>query len=332
MGYNSQMIERANAELSARRNNALVQRQNRIDEITAKLPQIAELRLELAQTGMKLARLISSRTPNIDVEVDKLQEQNLDNQRRIAATLEANGYPYDYLDLKASCEKCGDHGVIGNRRCECFEKLLKRSASAELSESAPITSCTFKNFDLSYYPDSLDSKLGIVAKEKMTDIFNYCKAYARTFTSNSASIFMYGKTGLGKTHLSLAIAGEVVAKGYSVIYASAQDILRKVEREHFGRGQADLDTLGTILSTDLLIIDDLGSEFESSFYISAVYNIINNRLNRRLPTIISSNLSSAELEKRYTDRVVSRLRSMYYNLCFVGNDIRQIKAVKQMRG
>ena len=54
----------------------------------------------------------------------------------------------------------------------------------------------------------------------------------------------------------------------------------------------------TLLCADLVILDDLGSEFCSPFYTSALYNIINTRLNKGVPTIISSNLSLDELQKR----------------------------------
>ena len=134
---------------------------------------------------------------------------------------------------------------------------------------------------------------------------------------------MYGKTGLGKTHLSLAIAAEVSKKGYKVIYGSAQNLLRKVEKEHFSGG--DDETINSLLECDLLVLDDLGTEFESKFNASQVYNIINTRLNFSLPTIISTNLTMSELEGRYEQRVVSRLIGEYDVLMFIGNDVRQLK-------
>ena len=164
-------------------------------------------------------------------------------------------------------------------------------------------------------------------RKKMEEILHYCEKYADEFSTESKSICMSGQTGVGKTHLSLSIAKVVISKGFNVIYGSSQDLLRDVEREHFGKSNDDKDALGSLLGCDLLIMDDLGTEFESSFYNSVIYNVINSRLNRGLPTIISTNLSLSELESRYSDRVVSRLM-VYDFLRFVGSDIRQIKRFK----
>ena len=132
---------------------------------------------------------------------------------------------------------------------------------------------------------------------------------------------MSGKTGLGKTHLSLAIAAKVLEKGYSVIYDSAINILRSIEREHFSR-QHSSEMIDLVMNTDLLILDDLGTEYESAFYSATIYNILNSRLNCGKPTIISTNLDFVGISARYDERVVSRLVSVYTYLQFSGEDVR----------
>ena len=136
---------------------------------------------------------------------------------------------------------------------------------------------------------------------------------------------MFGKTGLGKTHLSLSIANEVLKKGYNVLYDSAMNYLNQIEKEHFGRDISGKDTLSVLLTADLLILDDFGTEFEKSFYVSVIYNIINTRLNRGLPTIISTNLYHEEILEKYGERIFSRLFTVYKSMEFVGTDIRLIK-------
>ena len=142
---------------------------------------------------------------------------------------------------------------------------------------------------------------------------------------------MLGATGLGKTHLSLAIAKEVINKGFRVLYCTAQDILRKIERVHFSRTMEEDETLQAVLGADLLILDDLGAEYNTQFNVATVYNIINSRINYGRPTIISSNLSSQELEERYSQRVVSRLLTQYTYLRFIGEDVRQKKLKEKKR-
>jgi DNA replication protein DnaC len=161
-------------------------------------------------------------------------------------------------------------------------------------------------------------------------VLEYCKNYAEDFGTDSESLYLHGATGLGKTHISLAIANTVAEKGYSVIYDTAQNILSSLEREKFGHnnnGEREKE----ILECDLLIIDDLGSEFSTQFTVAAIYNIINTRLLSSKPTIISTNLSIDELTDRYTPRVTSRIVGCYTIKQFKGSDIRQQKRIEEVQ-
>ena len=123
--------------------------------------------------------------------------------------------------------------------------------------------------------------------------------------------------------MSSCIASELIKKGFTVAFDSIQNYLRNIEREHFGR--ADGDTLELLLSADLVILDDLGCEFSSSFNSSVIYNLINSRCNMSKPTIVSSNLDISQLSDKYDQRIVSRLIGAFRTLRFLGEDIRQIK-------
>ena len=109
-----------------------------------------------------------------------------------------------------------------------------------------------------------------------------------------------------------------------MIYASAQNILNKLENEKFGRSDTS-DTEKNLLECDLLILDDLGTEFSTQFTVSAIYNIINSRLLASKPTVISTNLTMEQLESVYTQRISSRILSEYTILQFDGTDVRQLK-------
>ena len=158
----------------------------------------------------------------------------------------------------------------------------------------------------------------------MKTYFEYCLNYSEDFSNKSDNLIMMGETGLGKTHLSLAIAGAAAKKGYSVIYSSAQNLLSMLENEKFGR-TALSGAEQSVHDCDLLIIDDLGAEFSTNFTVSAVYNILNTRLMASKPTIISTNMSLYEIEERYTQRIASRILGNYIIMNFVGKDVRVIK-------
>ena len=80
-----------------------------------------------------------------------------------------------------------------------------------------------------------------------------------------------------------------------------------------------------ILSCDLLILDDLGTEMTTAFVQSALYQIINTRLMEKKSTIISTNLTPEKLEQRYSAQIASRIEGEYQLLPFVGEDIRKLK-------
>ena len=157
-------------------------------------------------------------------------------------------------------------------------------------------------------------------------LFN-CMDYAKNFSFSSPNIIMMGSTGLGKTHLSLAIARAVIDKGFGVVYGSVNNLIDKLEREHFGRDE-ESSTRQSLMDCYLLILDDLGTEFRTAFSVAEVYNLINTRQMTRRPTIISTNLTMKELEAAYTNRFTSRIIADYVRCLFQGDDIRQKKRMQ----
>ena len=156
----------------------------------------------------------------------------------------------------------------------------------------------------------------------MSYVYNSCVKYAESFDLDSVSLYFYGRTGLGKTHLSLAIANEAIKKGYNVIYGSVINFLNKMEKEKFGK--ADTDTEKLLIDADLLILDDLGAEFTTAYTVSAIYNILNSRICRGVPTIISSNLDLDDIKGRYPESIASRIIGTFSPVEFIGDDVRQI--------
>ena len=323
MSYRQKYYVMAERELENRREANKKLQQEHIKEAEAKIPEIAQLRSKLAMDGAKIARLIFSGDDNVKEKISEIAAENLKTQKRINDLLVKNGYRGTYLDNIYSCCKCNDTGIYENMRCSCFMDDVKRFECADMNTLSPMRLSSFSTFDLQLYPDEVDSKNGKNIRNVMKNNFDYCVQYAEDFHLPSVGILMKGKTGLGKTHLSLAIANAVIDKGYSVIYTSTPDLLRKIDKEHFG-GDFETNTAGLAQETDLLILDDLGAEFESKFNTSALYNILTSRMNSGKPIIVSPNYEVSELQQRYGDRIVSRLLTMEL-LTFVGNDIRIIK-------
>ena len=191
----------------------------------------------------------------------------------------------------------------------------------------PIKDCTFENFDLKYYPAKLKNSEEN-PKRRMTGILKTCKEYVLSFSpSKSGNMIFYGDTGLGKTHLSLAIVSGVIEKGYLPVYGSAENLFSIIEKEKFsGEGKGAYES---IIECDLLVIDDLGAEMATAFTKSVLYNLINSRILSGKPTIINTNLSMKKINEKYDARIASRIIGSYDAHVFSGVDIRQQKAIEK---
>ena len=325
MGYSSIVYKNAADKLAAKRLAAQKQADERRAEIYDRFPRARELEQQIASCGAEAAKTVLC-GGDVVAEMTKLKEKNLALQAELRTLLIESGYGENALEPQYSCAQCGDTGYYEyqNRTimCPCMKRELVACACDELNRTAPLTLCTFDSFSVDKYSREKDPSTGIVPYAHMEKILKYCKAYASGFTPQSESILMKGATGLGKTHLSLAIANEVIRRGYGVIYVSAPALLAELEKEYFSRTASDSGTAEMLSDCDLLIIDDLGTEFRTQFSTSQIYQIFNARVLRHKPVIINTNLTMAELEKAYTDRFVSRINGAAQKLDFLGRDVR----------
>lgn len=324
MAYKREIFEKAQEILDRRKNQAEAKNTAVMMMFENTEPLYKEYKNEMISSVKEVVKAINMSPEKAAEFIEQQKIRNLTAQQNVKKLLEKHGLPEDYLEVKYTCPECEDTGIVGTRLCSCHIELLKELAYEEAGKNSPLRICTFDDFKLSYYSDKAPTKKEPSPREKMADILEYCKAYAYSFDTNSQSVLMLGQTGLGKTHLSLAITGKVIEKGYSVLYNSAQNFFRELQNERFGKsGSSAFENM--MLECDLLVIDDLGAEFSTSFTIAALYNIVNTRINTGLPTIISTNLTLPEIEKQYLNRISSRLIGEYAILHFEGSDIRQLR-------
>lgn len=321
MSFSNEIYNLAKETVAERRSKALAEAQTRRNAFILRHPEYADMQQALSHTGYELAFTIF-RDGNGSKDISAIRDRNLELQRKMASLLEGDGLPTDHLEPKFFCTACEDTGICGGKLCECMDKVMRQIAYDRLNSITPLGLCTFDSFTMQHY-STQENANGVSQRRMMQITLNKCRSYAERFTLESPSLLFHGGVGLGKTHLSLAIAGEVIGKGYDVVYGSAHSLFSKIERERFGRGATPQDdTLSLLNSCDLLIIDDLGAEFVTQLSVSILYDIVNTRLLRGRPTIISTNLNSSGLEQKYTDRIVSRLSGGYTWVPFEGNDMR----------
>ncbi len=319
MGFNKANYKRIKEEYDGKYLRAEEAAKLRRAEVHTALPEIAKIDRELAATGFKIF------DATLRGELDKLDAINRENdalQKKRAEIMQTAGFAPDYTEIKYECEECGDTGTVGYSMCKCMKRKLVEASIESSGMSDLIKRQNFSNFSLEYYKQSPETY------KKMNTIYTFLKNYAESFDAKkSGNLALFGGTGLGKTHLSSAVAGTVIEKGNDVYYISATNLFADFEQKRFGSSPSPESTGDTeqYFTCDLLIIDDLGSEMINQFTVSCIYNVINSRLNHKKPTIISSNLTQDEFRKKYWDRISSRVFGEYLVLPFVGNDIRQKK-------
>lgn len=324
MKYSIEAIRQANMVIDKRNADALEAFAANKAMIYDKIPRLAEIDSQLATSGAILSSKIANRDSNIQEVISDIRERNriLIEQKR--TLLKENGFDENLLNVPYTCKKCNDSGYVDAMPCDCLKEILADIAKNDAVKKSEQNNSSFENFNLDYYPDDLN---GIPCKKLMGQILESCKGYAENFSTQSQSLLIFGTTGIGKTHISRAITKVVCEKGYSVIYVSAPDLFTALENERFNNEKPEY-SMRDLTACDLLVLDDLGAEFTTSFTISALYNIVNTRLNMGIPTIITANLIPSELTARYSDRIASRIIGCYEHLRFSGSDIRLLKKRK----
>ncbi len=305
----------------------------RHDEFMRTHPDMSELfsRRRKANASYHLA-LIRDGAESAKVAAAK---QELDDARTAWAEGMAKlGLAPDALEVKYTCPTCKDKGWIGANMCQCLEQMCVNVQREALTKRMVIAGQSFETFDLSWYSTQPDQRYMMPPREAMEYILKRCKSYVANFDAGEPGIqaknlILMGEPGLGKTFLSTCIANEVSKRGFSVVYETAGNIFGAFEEEQFGRRDEDWaeakENKRRCLDCDLLVLDDLGCELTTKFVVKVLYDIVNDRQNKGLGTVISTNLCLPDIDRRYSPAIASRLEGYYDRCMFFGEDIRKLK-------
>ena len=282
--------------IEKRRESAIREAEARDAELRLESREIREIDAELTGTGLLLFK-----TACAGGDLAPIRERNTALMKKRGEVLLSLGYPEDYSEIKYTCPICCDTGYEGSKLCSCFREELIKENIRSSGIGNLIEKQSFENFRLDIYKDE-------AIKKEMTHNLSEAKKYADEFSRDSKNLLLIGTTGTGKTHLTTAIARTVIEKGFEVIYDSAQNVVAAFEYDRFKSGYGQYEARGEkYLECELLILDDLGTEFSNQFTVSCLYNLLNTRINKGLPTVISTNLGAGELLSRYEDRIYSRI-------------------------
>ena len=344
------------------RNRAAALLRSRQEEVYRKLPRVKEIEQELAKLGIGAAKQIladgadeadgTGRTADsADSDVTdgtnkNVQERHIRHIRHIKNLQDSTrslktekerllteaGIPKGYFVDIHRCRSCQDTGYIEGNRCKCLNQRLIEKYYDLSNLRGQLEAENFNTFELRYYSNKLDPLRGLSPYRNMEliykEILNFVKSFGKA-DEEFQNLLFYGAPGLGKTFLCNCIAKEILDAGHTVLYMTAPQISKLVEDYRFNRQEMENPefAMDAVTDVDLLIIDDLGAEFDTIVTSAALFNIINQRLLAKKSTVISTNLPPEELETQYSDRMVSRFWGNYKISKFIGDDIRAKKAI-----
>ncbi len=320
MSYPSKIIRKTENyfnDLKLKNDNV---KMTRTMEVYNKVPQIKEMDNKILKLGTSFAKkALNSDNPEKEVETFKKEINKLNTKK--TELLVGASFDITYLDDVFSCDICKDTGYNNGKYCKCFTDKMKEFLYADSNLPLIMDNRSFDDFNLDFYEDD---GTDFSPKNVMASIFEFCKIYAMNFSGNDSNLLMFGGTGLGKTFLSSCIAKTVIDSGYSVYYQSAYRMFNVFEENKFSQNpdEALKVLIKDIYNSDLLIIDDLGTEMVTSYTSEILFDLINTRINSKKPIIINTNLGFDELENLYSARISSRLIGAFQPLKFTGSDIR----------
>ena len=228
------------------------------------------------------------------------------------------GYPADYLDPVYDCPDCHDTGYIGQKKCHCFER---RIIELLYRQSNLADTLLHENFDTLSY--EWFSGAALSDYKKAVDV---CKEFVASFDGCAKNLLFIGTVGTGKTFLSNCIAKALIDTSHSVIYFSSADLFDTFAKFVFGKDKNALDNFcNDLYHCDLVIVDDLGTELESSFVTSYFFTFLNERQQLGKSTLITTNLDLKQLHQKYSDRICSRIIGNFEICLLTGPDIRILK-------
>lgn len=301
---------------------------DRYAEISSACPQLADIEQSIINLSMQTA---ISMIGGDDCKKDyDLQIAALTTKKQ--ELLRSLGKPANYLEPIYDCSLCHDTGYIGQEKCTCFKKKAIDLVYQDSNMKNIIANENFDTFSFDWYDKkNVHPAIGLTPYNNMQKIVAICHSFIDNFDHTFQNLLLFGETGVGKTFLTNCIARELLDSSHSVIYLTATELFQQFEQQDFHKpdtSQISLDG-NYILDCDLLIIDDLGTEFSNSYTNSRLFYCINERLLRKKSVVISTNLSLSEIRDKYSERIFSRLTNGYAILKLVGDDIRFLKKTRQ---
>lgn len=305
--------------------------EKRKKELYLSNPELQEIDNKLSSISINTAKAILKNNSSEYLNNLKNEIENLKLEK--SKILKSINIPDDYLSIKYDCNICKDTGYIFENgkslMCNCLKQKIY-NLEYNQKNTNNIDNQTFDNFNINLFSDNVDEKKyhsSISPRENISYIKKSIEEFISNFDNPEIKNLIFsGGTGLGKTFLSNCIVNEMLKKGKTVMYQTAPVMLENLIADLFSKPENQSGISNNLLTVDLLVIDDLGTETMNSMKFTELYKVINTRLlnqnGKSLKTIISTNLDLKGLFNTYDERLVSRFVGYYDIYRFYGDDIR----------
>ncbi len=301
----------------------------RTKELYSAVPALSEIDDEVSKASISSITAIFNGADIAEASANSRRKLSQLKERRLQL-MKSAGFPEDFLEPPYDCPDCKDTGFINGKRCHCFKQAAINIVYKQSNISNILAKENFDSFDLNMYDDDyFEASSPVSARSNAEKALETAKNFVQNFREKGGNLLLLGETGCGKTFLSNCIAKALLDEGISVIYFTASELFRVFEEQTFKKNADVADLHDHIFDCDLLIIDDLGTEFQNSFTTSRLFQCLNERLLRNKSTIISTNFSLEDMRDTYSERITSRVFSYYETIKLIGNDIRIKKVISK---
>ena len=288
------------------------------------VPRLRQIEQELSLTGVESAKAVLLEPAQAQEHLLALQEKGKVLHAERNTLLQSVGASEQMLKPYYRCNQCKDTGYVDQEMCACMKKRIMERLYDQSNVKELVKTENFNTFRFDYYSDQRREGQELSPRENMQQNYKKALDFTRQI-EEGASLLLWGPTGLGKTFLCNAIAKGVLEQGKVVLYFTSGQLCRLFEAYRFGAKDEyvpKVDPMEDLLDADLLIIDDLGTEFSTVLTASELFRVINERALRKKSVVLSTNLGADKLVNQYSDRFLSRVRGTYEVMAFYGEDIR----------
>jgi DNA replication protein DnaC len=211
-------------------------------------------------------------------------------------------------------------GIEWGARCDCG--LVERQILERKLEFANLPAA-FQCLELKTF--SLDAYRSTQGRKTAAQACAAIKYYLDNLDGmkvQGMGLYLYSATkGSGKTRMAASIANELIRnRRMQVRFAGSTRIVQEIKATWKNENYSESDLLNALISAQVLVIDDFGTEMPKDWIGEKFYSIINGRYQDKLVTIFTSNMSLNDL--KYDDRITSRIKERTFQIPFPEESVR----------